>query len=86
VTSFLVNLLKRKVLYGRHAVIYKRIKSSLQKWFFYISIEKLGLKVVTRTNLFKNNNKYCVLPFGSEEKIVVGEPHNGVGEGCVSPS
>jgi len=78
--AFLMNLIKKKLLAGHRAVIYKRIKKSLRKWMFSIANGKIGFNVVTREELFKNREKYQVFPFGCEESIVVSEPYNGVGE------
>jgi hypothetical protein len=41
---------------------------------------KLGLHMVTREELFNDSEKYHVLPFGSEETIVVSEPYNNSDE------
>ncbi|MUL38122.1 glycosyltransferase family 61 protein [Gloeocapsopsis dulcis] len=42
--------------------------------------EKLGLQpnIVTRKELFENSQKYHILEFGSEEKIIVNQPYNSL--------
>ncbi|WP_039715390.1 glycosyltransferase family 61 protein [Scytonema millei] len=74
------NLLKKKILVGHRIVIYKRIKKSLRKWIFSLFKEKKGFDILTREKLFKNNDKYQILPFGAEENIIISEPFNGVDE------
>lgn len=74
------NLLKKKILVGHRIVIYKRIKKSLRKWIFSLFKQKKSFNILTREELFKNNDKYQILPFGSEENIIISEPFNGVNE------
>ncbi len=79
--SFLVKLLKEKILVGhRRGFLSRRIKKPIRKWFASTTARKLGLKIniVTRKELFDNREKYCILQFGSEKTIVVSKPHNNL--------
>ncbi len=75
-TSYIVNLLKKKILVGRRRAIIGVIKYQLRKWTFSNVTEKLGLNILTREEVIKNSEKYKVLQFGSEESITVSEPYN----------
>lgn len=80
---FLVNILntlKKNIPVGHRRASSRMMKNSLRKWIFSTATGKLNLKIVTRKELANDSNKYSFLQFGSEEKIVVSEPHNGVGE------
>jgi hypothetical protein len=75
-TSFIVNVLKKKILVGRSRVIIGKIKYPLRKLIFSSARKNFGLNIVTRRELSSNSEKYHVLQFGSEESIVVSEPNN----------
>jgi capsular polysaccharide biosynthesis protein len=79
--SLLVNLLKKKILVRRRGGLVSKRKmiKTLRSWVAS-TLEKLGLKVnvVTSKELSNNSENYCVFQFGSEETIVVGEPHNNL--------
>lgn len=75
-TSFVVNTLKKKILFGRNRVIIGKIKYPLRKLIFQTAQKNFGLNIVTRKELSTNNEKYDILQFGSEESIVIGEPYN----------
>jgi hypothetical protein len=77
--SFLAKFLKEKILVGsKRGFIFRRIKEPLRAWFASTATEKIGLKIniVTRKELFEETEKYHILQFGSEESIVISEPHN----------
>lgn len=75
-TSFVVNTLKKKILFGRNRVIIGKIKYPLRKLIFQTAQKNFGLNIVTRKELSTNNEKYDILQFGSEESIVISEPYN----------
>ncbi len=79
-TSFIVDLLKKKIRGGRRKFVLANIRKPLRRWMLSTATGKLGLNMVTREELFNNSEKYNVLPFGSEESIVVSEPYNGSDE------
>lgn len=68
-TAFLVKRLKTKSLLSS-------LKMSLRKLIFSNAKTKFGLNILTKKDLLENPEKYHVLPFGSEESIVVSKPYN----------
>jgi hypothetical protein len=78
--SSLVKLLKKKILVGQYRTIIKKIKRPLRAWFASTATGKLGVRIniVTRKELFDKSEKYHLLKFGSEESIVISEPHNNL--------
>jgi len=75
-TSFIVNLLKKKIPVGRRRTITRITRKLLRKWMLSTATGKLGLHMVAREELYNDSEKYHVLPFGSSESIVVSEPYN----------
>jgi len=78
--SFILKTLKKKILVGRRRQTILLMKRPLRKWVFSNAIKKLGLNIVTRKELLNNSGKYQVAEFGSEESIVVDQPHKGSDE------
>ncbi len=78
--SFIVNLLKKKIPASPRKAILRKIRKPLRTWMLSTATGKLGLHMVTREELFNDSEKYHVLPFGSEETIVVSEPYNNSDE------
>ncbi len=81
--SFLVKLLKKKILVGQYrTIITQKIKEPLRGWIISIATRKLGLKInfLTRKELFDTNEKYNILRFGSSELIVYSAPHQSCDE------
>lgn len=78
--SFIVKLLKKKILVGRRRAITGKVKYQLRKWMYSPLIGKRGLNILTREEIVNNSEKYHVLQFGSEESVVVSEPHNSSDE------
>ncbi len=60
--------------------IFRKIRKPLRRWMLLTATGKLGLNMVTREELFNDSEKSCVLPFGTEESIVVSEPYNSSDE------
>jgi hypothetical protein len=78
--SFIVKLLKKKVLVGRRRAMVAKIRGSLREWTFSIVKRNFGFKIVTSKELLNDSDKYFVLPFGSEELVVLGEPSHSSDE------
>jgi capsular polysaccharide biosynthesis protein len=76
--SFLVKLLKKKILVGKHRTfITQKIKEPFRAWIVSILTRKLGLKInfLTREEIFDKSEKYQVFQFGSKESIIYSEPY-----------
>jgi hypothetical protein len=69
-----VKLLKKKILVGRRRATLGRMKYPLRTWMLSTATGKFGLKIVNREELAKDSDKYHVLQFGSEEKLVINKP------------
>ncbi|MES1021721.1 glycosyltransferase family 61 protein [Gloeocapsa sp. BRSZ] len=62
----------------RRGFIFRRIREPLRKWInsSLARIPGLRTKIIAREELFVNKEKYQILEFGSDEKIIVSEPYN----------
>lgn len=70
-----VGVLRRKLLISHRRSVFSVMKGSLCKWSAPV-VRKLFLKIVSREKLLNNSGKYRILQFGSDETIVLNEPHN----------
>ncbi|MBE9019891.1 glycosyltransferase family 61 protein [Chroococcidiopsidales cyanobacterium LEGE 13417] len=70
------NLLKQKISAAHRRTIGGAIRRSIQQQTFHF-VRKIGLKVITRKEVFEGNIKHRVLQFNAEEAIVINHPCNG---------
>jgi hypothetical protein len=74
--SFVMNILKKKIMTGRLRSAIGMIRFPIRQWIFSIATKKLGLNIVTREDILKNKEQYSLIQFGAEESILVDEPYN----------
>jgi len=74
--TFIVNMLKKKILVGRSRVIPGLIKQKLRQLLFSPSVKIFGLNILTREEILNNREKYKILQFGHKELIGVSKPDN----------
>lgn len=78
--SFVVKILRKKILVGRLRAITRMIRYPLRHQIFSLATRKLNLKIVQREELCSNKEKYNCLQFGFEECILVSKPSNVLDE------
>lgn len=72
----LKNLLKQKIPEARCRTIGAAYQRSIQQKTYYV-VRNLGLKVITRKEVFEGKTEHRIFQFSAEEAIVLSKPCNG---------